>query len=652
MALSPRQLEILNSANSGQGTQSPSQSSGQSSRMSTQPVEKQKLRTAAQGLTFGFSDEIEAFVRSIGGGQGQTYEAIRDDIRNKLTAYKESNPAEAISIETVAAIAPTALSLLSGVGSAAGAGNIARLAGGAGRLAKAGTDVGIKATTLGGAVPRAAQGLTTGVGYGAAYGLGTAEGTVGEQLNQAKTSALMGGAFGVGGQALFSGLKGVAAPFSAMFRHSNTEADIANVVAKVNQIASDSFESLRKSKVKIDQGVFEDNFTNAIDEIIKNGGYDPLLPPASGGSQNFVHKAIKDIEGFFPSKQKIKTVDDFLIDEANDLLVKTNISNKLDFTTLLDVNGRLPRNLNGNITTGNQFFDAFVNNKKTRDDSLLKYKNYFDKIKEPPRLDVGSLVDLRKRLTQGYQQSYRDGALTQPAILRLRDAIDDIIAAPNSTAGGGLTEQWNKAQSLWKTKGNFQMITEELDKANRASAKSGIGTDKVSIYKAMANSILNNKRKTKFLNSEQIDSLRVIIQGGPIDNILQAVGRFAPTAGSTMRLMSAMGAFTSGGLTVPISMLATLSRSKANKSIQTKAKNLLEEFLQTDKQMIQEIGSAFNQLSSKAAPVNSRVSQPARFSAIAPQPVLNQQSSENKKQNNLTARQIQILNESRARGQL
>lgn len=54
------------------------------------------LRAGAQGLTFGFSDEIKAFLQSRLGGD---YETILQDERNKLASFRESNPALAYGAE-------------------------------------------------------------------------------------------------------------------------------------------------------------------------------------------------------------------------------------------------------------------------------------------------------------------------------------------------------------------------------------------------------------------------------------------------------------------------------------------------------------------------------------------------------------------------
>lgn len=77
-------------------------------KSSAAPVESQKFRTALQGVTYNFADEIEAFVRSalpesLGGGE---YEKIRNELRQKLSAYKEENPGEALSYELAGALVP------------------------------------------------------------------------------------------------------------------------------------------------------------------------------------------------------------------------------------------------------------------------------------------------------------------------------------------------------------------------------------------------------------------------------------------------------------------------------------------------------------------------------------------------------------------
>jgi hypothetical protein len=60
-------------------------------------VETQRLRSAAQGLTLGFGDEIEALVRSK--VAGQDFDKTIAQIRSDLAAYREADPAGALVYE-------------------------------------------------------------------------------------------------------------------------------------------------------------------------------------------------------------------------------------------------------------------------------------------------------------------------------------------------------------------------------------------------------------------------------------------------------------------------------------------------------------------------------------------------------------------------
>ena len=88
----------------------------------------QRTRMMAQGATLGFADEIEAAVRSMVPG-GPEYSEIRNEIRDKLSVYKEQNPGAAITYEVIGALAPSLLMMASGVGAPTGVANLSRAAG-------------------------------------------------------------------------------------------------------------------------------------------------------------------------------------------------------------------------------------------------------------------------------------------------------------------------------------------------------------------------------------------------------------------------------------------------------------------------------------------------------------------------------------------
>jgi len=111
-----------------------------------QPAEKEKRRAFAQGVTFGFGEELEAAGRAALGAIGITeddrgYTAIRDELREKLEAYRQAYPGEAITAEIAGAFVPSLLTL--GAGAALSAGTTgARLAPTVGRVALIGAGEG------------------------------------------------------------------------------------------------------------------------------------------------------------------------------------------------------------------------------------------------------------------------------------------------------------------------------------------------------------------------------------------------------------------------------------------------------------------------------------------------------------------------------
>lgn len=118
-------------------------------------VPTQRVRTAAQGATFGFADEIEARARSL--ATGRPYEDVLGELRGQIKAYKEARPLESMAYEMGGAFAPA---LLPG-----GQSSLVRAAG------------------------RAAA-------EGAAYAFGTGEGGFAERAARVPGGAVAGGALG------------------------------------------------------------------------------------------------------------------------------------------------------------------------------------------------------------------------------------------------------------------------------------------------------------------------------------------------------------------------------------------------------------------------------------------------------------------------
>jgi hypothetical protein len=139
-------------------------------------VEPQGLRTFMQGASLGWSDEIEAAVRSVlpedfGGGE---YKVIRDELRSKLADYKKQNPGTALTQEIAGSLA-TAIPAFFATGGASAPLTMANVA-------------------------------KSGIAYGSASGLGTSESeTLTGQAIDTGVGATTGAITGMAGKAIGKG---------------------------------------------------------------------------------------------------------------------------------------------------------------------------------------------------------------------------------------------------------------------------------------------------------------------------------------------------------------------------------------------------------------------------------------------------------------
>ena len=152
----------------------------------------QRGRTFLQGITFGTADELEAYIRSI--GSEREYEDLVNEIRGNLDAYKQARPLEAAGAEIAGAAAPAVIAtfLTGGAALPALATRLPLLNNLIGRVT--GRLLGTRGTQS------VTGGVAVGGGQGALTGFGTAEGGVGERLDETITGTGTGMLFGAGGE--------------------------------------------------------------------------------------------------------------------------------------------------------------------------------------------------------------------------------------------------------------------------------------------------------------------------------------------------------------------------------------------------------------------------------------------------------------------
>lgn len=234
-------------------------------------------RTAAQGLTFGFADELEAALRS-GAISGKEYESIIDRLRAQQAQYNIDNPGFS-----------TPLELLGGMAMPLGA--LSKLKGASGA-----TQAAVTGETIGGQIAR-------GTGVGAATGALTGAGT--SQKNTLEDAAVGGAVGGVLGGTLPVAIKGA----GSMIRGALNAAGIGDQTTAANKILANA---LNKDNLTPDEA------TRALDELQKLGVPRPVLADISKSLQDLSYAAY-----VVPSKEKAATarfLESRMIDQPSDIV--------------------------------------------------------------------------------------------------------------------------------------------------------------------------------------------------------------------------------------------------------------------------------------------------------------------------------------------
>ena len=147
-----------------------------SKETAAEPAEKPRAtkmgaaRTLAQGITLGFGDEAEAYVRSTFSGRDR--DEILAEVRKNISQFKQAKPVLAAGLEmggaVVSSLVPAGLAVKGGLAAAKGAG-----------IAKAGL-----------------RGAGIGAAEGGVAGFGVGEGGLENRLQSAATGAALGGVLG------------------------------------------------------------------------------------------------------------------------------------------------------------------------------------------------------------------------------------------------------------------------------------------------------------------------------------------------------------------------------------------------------------------------------------------------------------------------
>ena len=194
-------------------------------------VPTQRVRTAAQGLTLGFGDEIEAFLRNPLNSErrGETL----SDIRGGISDYQEARPYESLGYEIGGAVLP-ALATFGATAPVSGAVTGGRVAS---RLVP-------KFLSGSGYIPSIARAAFGGAAAGATYEAGTGEGGLAARAADAVTGVGPGAIGGAAGRAVLTPVLRGASSLVNFARQRLGGGGGRAVTAELRRLAAESGKSL------------------------------------------------------------------------------------------------------------------------------------------------------------------------------------------------------------------------------------------------------------------------------------------------------------------------------------------------------------------------------------------------------------------------
>jgi hypothetical protein len=133
---------------------------------------------------------------------------------------------------------------------------------------------------------------------------------------------------------------------------------------------------------------------------------------------------------------------------------------------------------------------------------------------------------------------------------RIVSQIDDLMvgAQPGDVVMGDLkagTAALKEARSLWSMKAKSDVIAEMMEKAqNSAPNFSGSGMENA--MRTQFRQLANNPKRLRVFTPAEQEAIKKVARGGPIENALRMVGKFAPTGIVSTALSGGAGAAIGG----------------------------------------------------------------------------------------------------------
>jgi hypothetical protein len=141
-------------------------------------------------------------------------------------------------------------------------------------------------------------------------------------------------------------------------------------------------------------------------------------------------------------------------------------------------------------------------------------------------------------------------------------SLGDVLTG-NKTEG---VRSLQEARKLWATARKSELVDELVEKATNQAAAAGSGGNIDNAIRQQFKSLLNNPKARRGFSEDEIESIRTIVRGEPVQNAMRLLGKLSPNGNGLMLLGHVVGGSATGGATVPFAAAGAAGKFVADKA--------------------------------------------------------------------------------------
>lgn len=167
------------------------------------------------------------------------------------------------------------------------------------------------------------------------------------------------------------------------------------------------------------------------------------------------------------------------------------------------------------------------------------------------------------------------------------DEFVDGLTPQHVTSGDPATavKFLQEARSLWAQGSKVETLELIMDKAKRRASRTGSGGNIENVIRQEFDKIINNRNLSRGFSKEELDAIRVVVEGTKRGNKLRLVGKLAPTGIVSGGIGATAGATIGGAVGGPVGAaigaaavpaVGAVSKSLADRSTRKSAENVMQ----------------------------------------------------------------------------